>query len=239
MIKPVSQPSTICEEKNFIVVNKPAGWAVHAGGSVNTRETLTAWLLEKYPEIKTVGDDPKTRPGIVHRLDKDTSGVMVVARNKEGFEELKRLFKYRKIQKTYLALVGGRINKKSGVIDLAIGTLKRHGVKRTVREEFGKSMKPALTVFKTLEHFPGATLIEAKPKTGRMHQIRVHLAAMGHPILGDRLYGGAVSKVEGLPRQFLHAKSIAFSYPEGKSFAFEAGLPEDLKAYLSFLRKSR
>ena len=232
------EPSIIYEDKNFIVVNKPAGLPVHAGGSVKSG-TLVEWLIEKYPEIKKVGDDPKIRPGIVHRLDKETSGVMVAARNIESFETLKHLFKTRQVSKKYFALVRGRIVKNHGRIAFPIGTLKSHGVKRTVHAKHGKAMKEAVTEFRTLERFRDATLVEVSPKTGRMHQIRVHFAAIGHPVLGDRLYGGAVVREAGLSRQFLHASSLSFSYPEGRRFTFEASLPEDLKEILKGLRKRR
>ncbi|MFY9462520.1 MAG: RluA family pseudouridine synthase [Candidatus Sungiibacteriota bacterium] len=232
------QPSVIYEDKNFIVVNKPAGLPVHAGGSVKSG-TLVEWLIEKYPEIKKVGDDPKVRPGIVHRLDKETSGVMVVARTQESFETLKNLFKTRQVVKKYFALVKGRIAKKSGVIELPIGTLKTHGVKRTVLQKHAKNIKAALTAFRVLERFADSTLVEVSPKTGRMHQIRVHFASIGHPVLGDRLYGGKSSMMAGLERQFLHASSLSFSYPAGRRFTFEAAMPEDIKTFLGELRKRK
>jgi 23S rRNA pseudouridine1911/1915/1917 synthase len=231
-------PSVIYEDKNFIVVNKPAGLPVHSRGAVSGR-TLVGWLIKNYPEIEGVGDEPKIRPGIVHRLDKETSGVMVVARTQESFEVLKHLFKTRQVAKKYFALVRGRITKKSGVIELPIGTLKSHGVKRTVLQKHAKNIKSASTAFRVLERFRDATLVEVFPKTGRMHQIRVHFAAIGHPVLGDRLYGGAPGAMFGLKRQFLHASSLSFSYPEGRRFTFEASLPEDLKAFLAELRKRK
>lgn len=232
------RPTIIYEDKNFIVVNKPAGLPVHAGGSVKFG-TLVEWLVGKYPEIKKIGDDPEVRPGIVHRLDKETSGVMVVARNPESFAALKNLFKTRQAEKKYIALVRGRITKKSGKIELPIGVLKSHGVKRTVFAKAGKAMKTAITEFRVLERFRDTTLVEARPKTGRMHQIRVHFAAIGHPVLGDRLYGGRITATEGPGRQFLHAASLSFSYPEGRRFTFEVSLPKDLKLFLAELRKNK
>lgn len=231
-------PSVIFESDDFVVVNKPAGLAVHKGGSIRG-DTLIDWLVKKYPEIKKVGDNPLVRPGIVHRLDKETSGVMVVARTENAFRELKKLFQSRQIEKTYMALVRGTVKQKRGIIDFPIGTLRSHGVKRTVRQEHAKNIKAALTAFRVLERFPGATLVEVTPKTGRMHQIRVHFAALGHPVFGDRLYGGRKSMLPELSRQFLHAYSLSFSYPEGRRFQFSANLPEDLKAVLANLRKSR
>lgn len=231
-------PSVIFESDDFIVVNKPAGLAVHKGGSINGG-TLVDWLIKKYPEIKKVGDDPAVRPGIVHRLDKETSGVMVVARAQKAFQELKKKFQTRQIEKTYMALVRGAVKQKRGVIDLPIGTLRSHGVKRTVRQEHAKNIKTAATAFRVLERFPNATFVEVTPKTGRMHQIRVHFSAIGHPVFGDRLYGGKADVLPGLSRQFLHASSLSFSYPEGRRFQFSANLPDDLKAVLAVLRKAR
>lgn len=231
------QPSVIYENKNFIVVNKPAGLPVHAGGSVKIGESLVDWLIQTYPELKNVGDAPKIRPGIVHRLDKETSGVMIVARTAESFGALKRLFQTRQIDKKYIALVYGRIAQKFGRIALPIGAPKKRGVKRTTRTAHARSVKEAVTEFRVLERFADSTLVEVLPKTGRMHQIRIHFASIGHPVLGDRLYAPKSSRAPGLTRQFLHARSIVFSYPEGKRFAFEASLPDDLKLFLRNLRK--
>lgn len=246
------EPQIIYEDKNFIVVNKPAGLPVHAGGSVKKGEALVDWLIKKCPEIKKVGDEPSIRPGIVHRLDKETSGVMVVARNQESFSGLKRLFQTRQVTKKYLALVKGQVARNRGTIELPIGTLKSHGVKRTVHARHAKAIKEASTEFSVLERFSDATLVEVVPKTGRMHQIRVHFVSIGHPVLGDRLYGGALSVPKGraerggkaashtgLRRQFLHARSISFSYPEGRRFTFEASLPDDLKTFLKELRRKK
>ncbi|MBI2639838.1 MAG: RNA pseudouridine synthase [Candidatus Sungbacteria bacterium] len=252
------EPVIIYEGENFVVINKPAGLAVHAGGSIKTEEALTAWLVARFPEIKNVGDLPAEallvrrslgeagakagepyRPGIVHRLDKETSGVMVIARNQESFEILKQLFKTRQVEKKYIALVHGVITEKSGVINLPVGALKGNGVKRTTREKYGREMKDAVTEFQVLERFSNATLVEVMPKTGRMHQIRVHFAALHHPVVGDRLYGKKEVKSGELGRQFLHAGSLSFSYPGGRRFVFEASLPEDLKSFLASLRKDR
>lgn len=233
------EPTIIYEDKDLIVINKPAGLAVHAGGSIKEGEALTAWLVKKFPEIKNIGDDPALRPGIVHRLDKETSGVMVVARNQESFEILKQLFKTRQVEKRYIVLVQGVVAEKSGVIKLSIGMLRGNGVKRTTREKFGKEMKDAITEFRVLERFQNATLVEARPKTGRMHQIRAHFAALHHSVVGDRLYGKNGVKPEGPGRQFLHAGSLSFSYPGGRRFVFEAALPQDLKSFLALLRKGR
>lgn len=226
----------IHEDKDFLALAKPAGIAVHGGKSVRG-ETLVDWLIAKYPEVKRVGDDPTTRPGIVHRLDKETSGVMVVARNQKTFEVLKQLFKARQVRKTYLALVVGA-PKKSGVIDAAIGRQIRNPLKRGVGRGI-RAERAAITRYRVLENFSGFSLVEVKPETGRMHQIRVHFASIGHPIASDRIYGGARALAPGLERQFLHAASLSFSYPEGRRWQFEASLPEELDAVLKSLRRAR
>ncbi len=233
----------IYEDKNFAVVSKPAGTAVHHGAGVSGR-TVVDWLAQRYPEVKRVGD-PSTssgqvieRPGIVHRLDKDTSGVMVVARNQGAFEALKQLFKERKVEKTYLALVVGAPKRASGVIDAPIGRSLRQPMKRALGGR-ARGARAAETEYRILERLGSYTLLVAKPKTGRMHQIRVHLASIGCPVAGDRVYGGARAELDGLSRQFLHAWRLGFSYPEGRRWQFEAALPEDLDAILKRLRRLR
>ena len=228
---------TIHAEPNFIVLAKPAGMAVHGGAGVKG-ETITDWLVKKYPETKRVGDDPAIRPGIVHRLDKDTSGVMVVARTPEAFAALKNLFKERKVEKTYLALVIGTPKKSFGVIDAPIGRLMAHPTKRGVGSRT-RGARGAITEYRLLERLGGYALLAVKPKTGRMHQIRVHLASLGHPVAGDRIYGGTRAALPGLDRQFLHAWRLSFSYPEGRRWQFEAALPEELERVLGRLRRLR
>ena len=234
----------IHEEKDFLVLDKPAGIAVHRAplpGGQDTRvteKTLADWLVEHYPEVKSVGDEPEVRPGIVHRLDKDTSGVMVAARSQRAFEDLKELFKTRRVRKKYLALAVGVPEKASGVIAIPVG----RSVRNPMRREIGKrarGARAAMTHYRILERFNGYSLLEVQPETGRMHQIRVHLASIGHPVAGDKTYGGGKAALPGLARQFLHASSLEFSYPDGRRWHFEAALPEDLKRVLAELRALR
>lgn len=185
-----------------------------------------------------VGDDPKERPGIVHRLDKDTSGVMVVARTQHAFEELKRLFQERRVEKTYLALVAGAPQRSSGMIDAPIGRSPRDPRRRRVGEGM-RGTRTAVTRWRVLERFAGYSLLEVKPETGRMHQIRVHFASIGLPIAGDAVYGGSRAALPGLRRQFLHALRIEFSYPPGKRWRLETPLPEDLQSLLGELRERK
>lgn len=226
----------IYDSPDLAVVDKPAGVTVHRVKSMkNEREGaayLTDELLRVYPELSKVGDDPEWRPGIVHRLDKDTSGVMLVPKTQSYFQYLKDLFQNGGIHKTYLALVHGEVKGDSGTIDKPIG-LKSGTVKRTVHG--GKMVKDAVTDYKVVKRLDGYTLLEVSPRTGRTHQIRVHLAAIGHPIVGDAVYGGKKEKKSLLSasRQFLHAHSIEFDIAPGHRASFVSELPEDLTEVLN------
>jgi 23S rRNA pseudouridine1911/1915/1917 synthase len=241
----VAEPEIIYEDENVLAINKPAGLLVHASRNVKDKTpegdrrrrvsssafqvpggepTLVDWLLKKYPEIKNVGDDPETRPGIVHRLDKATSGVMLVAKNQKYFDYLKSLFQKRQIKKTYLALVWGKVLPRSGVIEKTIG-IKSGSLKRSVRSE--KMAKDAVTYYKVKKYFAAGdkifSLLEVEPKTGRTHQVRVHLASIGHPVLGDRVYGRRAKEAAG--RLMLHSLSLEFSSEEGRRIKVEAEPP--------------
>lgn len=236
----MDEPKIVYEDENFVGIFKPAGMLVHpykANGEwriENGEDTLAGWLLRKYPEMKTVGDLPagrqateNMRPGIVHRLDRETSGIMLAVRNQEYFDYFKSLFKERKIKKTYLALVSGEPREKQGIIDKPIG-IKNGTIKRSVHS--GKMAKNAVTEYKVVKTFihEGApfSLLEVSPQTGRTHQIRVHLASIGHPIIGDPLYGGKNNA--GLAKRLmLHAYSLEFSLPNGMRLRLEAE-PEGL-----------
>ena len=227
----MEEPKIIYESPDFLAIAKPAGMTVHPA-KVHKRQDrgetyLTDWLISKYPEIASVGDDPEERPGIVHRLDKDTSGVIIVARNQPYFEYLKSLFQGKIIHKKYVALVYGDVKEDQGTIDKPIG-IKPGTIKRTVHG--GKMPKEAITDYKVLKRFDEYTFIEVTPRTGRTHQIRVHLASIGNPIVGDLVYGGKRQKKSKfkLDRQFLHARSISFETSPGHAVEFEAPLPEDL-----------
>jgi len=225
-------------------LGRPASNGVHGvSGQKKRGGTVVDWLLEHYPEIKNVGD-PSTcsgqaipkRPGIVHRLDKDTSGVLVVARNQKFFEYLKKLFQEHKVVKTYLALVYGEF-KGSGVIDTPIG-LKSGTVKRSTRARQMKMVKEAITEYRALKCFEKDgqkfTLVSLIPKTGRTHQLRVHMASVHHPVVGDPLYGKKENPWN-LQRQFLHATSIEFPLSGGRRIKLEAELPKELANVLSQL----
>lgn len=236
------EPKVIYEDKNFLAIDKPAGLLVHP--TANSKEkTLVDWLLKRYPEVKKVGDLPagrqvQARPGIVHRLDRDTSGIILIARNQKSFEYLKNLFQIRAIKKTYRALVYGRVMLKKGIIEKEI-KIKSGTTKRTVFR--GRSEKAAVTEYKVLKHFDNFSWLEVQPLTGRTHQIRVHLASIGHPVVGDKLYGHKKPKgirLLNIDRQMLHAYSLEFSPSPGKRLKLAANLPEDIKSALQHLQES-
>jgi 23S rRNA pseudouridine1911/1915/1917 synthase len=218
------EPKIIYEDKDFLAVYKPAGLIVHK--TKNKEEySLVDWLIKKYPEIKNVGDEPILRPGIMHRLDKDTSGVMLVARNQKAFSYFKNLFQKHLIKKTYLALVWGRPKEKKGIIDKPIG-LKSGTTKRSIYSF--KMQKQAITEYKVLKSFKDETgnsfsFLEVFPKTGRTHQIRVHLKSIGHPVCGDKLYG---KKDDEFKRLMLHSLSLEFSINNSK-IKIESEIPKE------------
>ena len=223
----------IYSDEDLIVVNKPAGISVHGGLTVQG-STMVDFLLEKFPEIKSVGDEPELRPGIVHRLDKNTSGVMIVARNQKTFLALKELFQKRLVEKKYLAICCGEFKEKLGIINMPIGRIIANPLKRGVNPPTGggksriRGEREAVTEFRVIKTREALSLVELKPQTGRMHQLRVHLAALHHPVACDTVYGGKnVCCPMGAGRQLLHASSISFSYPEGRKLIFEAEAPPD------------
>ncbi|MBU8912228.1 MAG: RluA family pseudouridine synthase [Desulfobacterales bacterium] len=221
------------EDSHMIVINKKPGLVVHPAPG-NLAGTLVNALLFHEPEIKSVGEGP-FRSGIVHRLDKDTSGLMVVAKTKEALYFLQKEFKQRRVKKKYLALVSGNFHDNQGEINLPIG---RHQVKRKIMAVNHENGKPARTCWKVKKHFKAACLIEALLKTGRTHQIRVHFYAIDHPLIGDRIYQPRrYRKKKSLaPRQMLHSWQLAFRHPySGQRMSFEAELPEDFLQTVSLL----
>lgn len=243
--------SIVYEDSNLLVINKPSGLITHPKNAEDKQESVTGWLVGKYPEIKNVGD-PSTgsprpelgtktgqenlRPGLVHRLDKDTSGLLVIAKNQDSFIYLKNLFQDRKIKKFYLALVHGKPKESKGIIDAPLG---RIGMKRTTQVRGNKKLKDkkeAVTEYRTLKNFRDFTLLEVSPHTGRTHQIRVHLKSIGTPVAGDPIYGSKNTTGPKEPeRLFLHAYKLQFISPDGKSLAFETDLPDDLQNFINEL----
>lgn len=208
----------VYQHNHFLIIAKPAGLMVHKASPASTAITLVDWLVHHFNEIKTVGQ--VDRPGIVHRLDKDTSGLMIVPRNPYAHAAFGELFKNRKIKKTYTAIVMG-YPEQQGVVDYRIDRDRHKPHKMT--HVYG-SGREATTYFTTQKYLSDAAIIEASPVTGRTHQIRVHCAAIGHPIIGDPVYGKKSKLIE---RHALHASKLAFSF-EGVEYSFEEPTPNDM-----------
>jgi 23S rRNA pseudouridine1911/1915/1917 synthase len=213
-------------QQDFIVINKPAGLLVHAPANRSQEVTLVNGLLFMFSELKELLKDDD-RPGIVHRLDEDTSGLLLIARNERGKNKLAKLFHDRKISKTYKAVVAGH-PPRSGRIDFSVG---RHPTVRTKMSHQSVEGKPATSLFTVAEYLNGATLLNVKIITGRTHQIRVHCAAIGHGILGDLVYGVASRDID---RQALHAALLEFEY-DGVAYRYESLLPDDMQKLVEML----
>ena len=219
-------PRIVHVDDDLAVVDKPAGLVVHPAPS-HSGPTLVSELAE----LLGGGADPD-RPGIVHRLDKGTSGLLVVARTDAAHAALQAQVKRREVERLYLALAGGRLASRTGTIDAPIGRASRQRHRMAVS---GAASRDARTHFTVLELLPAETYLEAKLETGRTHQIRAHFAAIGHPLAGDPTYGGEVR--HGLERQFLHAHRLAFTHPvSGERLDLSSPLPPDLEAALEAAR---
>ena len=224
----------IYKDENIIAVNKPAGLLAHPDFK-ERKNTLVNGLIAKFPEIKNVGED-LARPGIVHRLDKDTSGVMVIARNQKSFKELKKLFKNRKVRKRYLAVIYGKLKNKSGVIEKSLARAGNYKKQVIAGRKTKTKIRLAATEYKVLKEFKGYSLVEARPRTGRMHQVRVHFFSLGHPVAGDKIYkikSKLKSKQINAKRQLLHAGQIKFELL-GKKYSFSSPLPSDFGKFKTY-----
>ena len=227
----------VYEDQALIVVNKPAGMVVHPG-SGNWQGTMLNALLHHATQL-----DGVPRAGIVHRLDKDTSGLLVVAKTLEAQTSLVRQLQTHTVKRDYLALVQGHVSH-DGSVDAPVG---RHPIQRT-KMAVSRSGKEARTHYRVLEHFDGCTLLQCSLETGRTHQIRVHMHSLGHPLVGDPVYGGKPKKIAQeigqlitrFPRQALHAQKLELTHPQsGKTMAWEAAAPEDMERLLRTLRQYR
>ncbi len=243
-------PQVIFEDNNILVLDKPAGWVVNDAETVKHGLVVQRWLSDHY-DFETIGDR-EYRCGIVHRLDKETSGILLIAKTKDAFAELQRQFRERIVEKTYVALVHGKVEPEEGKIEAEVGRLPWR------RDRFGvlPGGRDSLTYYKVLHNYSTSvnwipasagmtageifSLVEFHPKTGRTHQIRIHAKYIGHPIVADDFYAGrktARNDRKWCPRLFLHAKGILFLDPvKGQKLEFESELPEDLAAILKILK---
>lgn len=227
-------PTVIYEDDGILVINKPAGLAVHADGK-HDWASVVDWLASEYPSIKNVGEEQRLpdgtiieRPGIVHRIDRETSGILVIARTNDAFFSLKSQFQNREVTKVYRAFVYGELKDERGIIDKPIGSSNGGKGPRTAKRSAKGTLREAQTAYRTLQRTKEASYAEVFPKTGRTHQIRVHFASVQHPIIADSLYAPGRPSILGFKRLALHALSLSFIHPQtGEKVIFEAPLPAD------------
>jgi 23S rRNA pseudouridine1911/1915/1917 synthase len=234
----------IADEDDYIVLNKPAGLLAHPPYENFVGGTLVDWLIKQYPGIKSVGDNPRLRPGIVHRLDALVSGLMVVAKTQEMFVFLKDQFKTRKVLKEYTALAYGRIEREEGEITVPL----KKGPGRTIVKPRGaqreKGVLEAITRFEVLDHFQHYTLVKVFLHTGRTHQIRAHFYAYNHSLVGDKKYchrqyrtRSAFTRFVKSDRVFLHASRLVFMDRNGEMREYTSPLPEELQGFLETISR--
>ncbi|HBW74045.1 MAG: Pseudouridine synthase [Candidatus Magasanikbacteria bacterium GW2011_GWA2_45_39] len=228
--EPVQEPEVIEETAEYLVINKPAGLLVHPVDLQSEEYTLVDWLTRHDPEIKKIGDDSRLRPGIVHRLDKEVSGIMIIAKTSRFFDYIKDQFQNHRVKKTYLALVYGKMPREQGVIDLPI---ERHATEprmavRSKRQEG----KYAYTEYLVLKQHPTCALLKVNIETGRTHQIRAHLHAFGHPIVGDPLYTNKNFKPIKTHGMCLQATELVFTGADGNTHSFSLPPSSLFKSYL-------
>lgn len=232
-------------KEGVIAIHKPVGILVHVFAHQKNEKnaTVVQWALKKFPEIKKVGDDTQFRPGVVHRLDRETSGVLLLTRTQKAFAYLKSLFQKQEMQKTYYAIVQGVPKEKRGIITFPIG-IKRGTTKRTIHpqkigpastEKILKRQKEAITEYEVIriieKNGEKFSLVKIQPHTGRTHQIRIHMNAIHTPVIGDKLYGGKKNSLWA-PRHMLHCESISFILPSGKQIIIQDPVPEEFEEFL-------
>ena len=237
------KPTIVYEDDDVLAIDKPAGLLVHPDGK-SDEYTLSDWVVQTFPQTASVGesietdDDVIERPGIVHRLDRDTSGIMLVAKTKKGFSVLKEQFQERGIKKIYYAFISGTPQHSRGLIHKPIGRsisdFRQWSAERNARGE----KRDAVTRYIIKESGQGCSYVQAMPETGRTHQIRVHFKSIRHPLLGDVLYGDKKPNTLGFTRVALHSHSVEFINTEGVQVRAEAPLPMDFARALELLRKS-
>ncbi len=238
------EPTILYENDDVVVINKPAGLVVHGDGKTK-ESSLVDWILKKYPEIKEVGEPGRTtegeviyRPGIVHRLDRETSGVMLIAKNQKSFEFFKSQFQEHKIEKTYHAFVYGQLKKSEDVIDRPIGRSNKDFRMWSAQRGARGELRPAETYYKVIKSSKDYSFVEAKPKTGRTHQIRVHFKAISYPLVSDSLYAPNRDNSLGFTRLALHSYSVAFSDMTGDLHQVVAPYPSDFSNAIDLLQSA-
>lgn len=238
----------IYEDQDILVINKPAGLVVHGDGH-STDKTLVDWLLEKYPDMAEVGESMFTqkgeeikKPGIIHRLDKETSGVMIVAKNQKAFLFFKKQFQDHEVKKVYRAILSGHVNLLVGeekVLDWPIGRSQNDPRLRVARSGGKGKLREAVTIFRLLENIcTNYASVEAEPKSGRTHQLRAHFKGYNHPIIGDSLYNPSDDGGGVIGRTALHAYSLTLRNLSGEVVSFLAPLPDDFTQALEKLKTS-
>lgn len=230
------------ENENVVVINKPAGLVAHSDGRTKDY-TVATWMLERYPQSKDVGEplvlesgETVSRPGIVHRLDKETSGVLILAKNQDAYVHLKDQFKSRLAHKVYNAFLYGELKEESGIIDRPIARSAKDFRLRSAQSGARGESREAITEFTVIKKGKGFTYIEARPKTGRTHQLRVHFKALHHPIVCDKLYAPKQPCALGFNRLALHALSLIIGVPGTTTLNIEAPLPDDFSHALEELK---
>lgn len=233
--------TVLYEDNDVVVISKPAGLVVHSDGK-REEDTLTDWIDENYPESKGVGEpltlsnsDVIERSGIVHRIDRETSGVMLIAKNQASFLHFKKQFQDRLVGKIYHAFVYGEMKDDDGIIDRPIGRSKKDFRQWSAQRGARGMMREAVTHYKVVTRSGGFSFVEVTPKTGRTHQIRVHFKAINHPIVSDSLYAPKKEKALGFERLALHAYSIEFNSVGGKKIKVTASYPEDFEKALKII----
>jgi len=247
------------ENNNLLAINKPSGLVVHGDGKTD-EPTVVDWILENYPQVNGVGENmfinykdqelELSRPGIVHRIDRDTSGILVISKTQESFDYLKELFKNKKIKKTYQALVYGHIKNDVGIIDQPIGRNTKDFRMKMAGDHARGKLREAQTEYRVIERYTDLdskkdvqgqhqkyTLVQCQPKTGRTHQIRVHLKWLNHPIVADSLYRGKRKEVLGMSRTALHAYVISFIDSDENDVSVTCDMPEDIVNAIASLSK--
>ena len=230
------------ENKEVLVIDKPAGLVVHADGKTKEKN-LCDWVLKNYPETENVGESlflqdgtEIRKPGIVHRLDRETSGVLLIAKNQASFLNLKRQFQNKEIRKKYQAVVWGEVKEAEGIIDRPIGRSGKDFRQWSAQRGARGKLREALTEYKVLQKGGGFSFLDINLKTGRTHQIRVHLKAINHPVVGDKLYAPKREFVLGFQRVALHACSLEFSLLNGDRVRVEALPPKDFEQALKLVK---